>query len=79
MKAIELLKIGKGMMEIMSKAGIRTDDYRYIGMYEEYLKMRHEGHKYEYAIARLAKQYGISESSVSRVIRKFGKDCQSVT
>lgn len=66
-------------MEILSKADIKTKDYRHITMYEDYCKMRNEGHKYEYAIAVLAKRYKISKSSVSRLIRRLGKDCQNMT
>lgn len=79
MKAIDVVKIMAVGMEILSKSDIRTKDYRYINLYEEYCRMRREGHKYEYAVARLAKEYRISESSVSRLIRRLGKDCHNLT
>lgn len=79
MKAIDVLRICAFGMEILSNADIKTDDYRHIAMYDDYCRMRNEGHKYEYAVAVLSKRYKISRSSVSRLIRKFGKDCQNVT
>ena len=79
MKAIDVVKIMACGMEILSKADIKTEDYKHISLYEDYCKMRSEGHKYEYAVAVLSKRYKISRSSVSRLIRKFGKDCQNMT
>ena len=61
------------------KVDIKTEDYKHISLYEDYCKMRSEGHKYEYAVAVLSKRYKISRSSVSRLIRKLGKDCQNMT
>ena len=79
MKAIDVVKIMAFGMELLSKVDIKTEDYKHISLYEDYCKMRSEGHKYEYAVAVLSKRYKISRSSVSRQIRKLGKDCQNMT
>lgn len=55
----------------MSKYGIRQEDYRFIDMYEEYVNMRKDGEKYAYIVAVLSEKYGISESSVKRLIRRL--------
>ena len=77
MKAIDLLKIGQVLLELLSKADIRTEDYKHIQLYEDYCQMRQEGHKYEYTISILSHRYKISESTVSRIVRKLGKAVKS--
>ena len=72
MQAIDLLKIGKNLLEMMSDADIKASDYRYINLYDEYLRLRQEGHKYEYATTLLSQRYKISHSSVIRLIRRLG-------
>lgn len=73
MGIIELLKLGEKMLELMSKNDIKVTDYKYIPLYDKYLKLRAEHHKYWYAIKILSEEYDISESAVCRIIRKFNK------
>lgn len=79
MKAIDVLKICAFGLELLSKSDIKAADYKYIPLYEEYLQLRKDGHKYEYAVTILSDKYKISQSSVSRLIRRFGKDCHVLT
>jgi len=74
MTAAELVKINSLSMELMSRYDIRQDDYRFVGMYDEYRHLKGEGEKYWYIIARLAEKYGISESSVKRLIRRLSRE-----
>lgn len=74
MKVIELVKINQNSMELMSKSEIRTSDYKFVKLYEEYQKMREECLKYWYIITHLSEKYSISESSVKRLIRKFSRE-----
>lgn len=61
-------------MELMSKSDLRADDYKYIPLYDTYQLMRSEGEKVNYIIAHLADEYGISESSVKRIIRRLSAE-----
>lgn len=54
---------------------VRMDDWRFAGLYDEYAKMRAEGTKYCVAVYRLAEKYGVSEATVVRAVRRFGKEC----
>lgn len=54
MGIIELLKLGEKMLELMSKNDIKVTDYKYIPLYDKYLKLRAEHHKYWYAIKVLS-------------------------
>lgn len=71
MNCADFIKINSKSMELMSKYGIRQEDYRFVDMYEEYAHMRRDGEKYAYIVAVLSKKYGISESSVKRLIRRL--------
>ena len=74
MKAVEILRIGKELLKVMSTFDLRRDDYLHIELYEEYLKMRVKGDKIEYILCFLANKYKLSESTIKRVIRRFSKE-----
>jgi len=71
MKVIDLLKIQREPLKVMSDCGLKVDDYEYIALYEEYRKMRLENEKYRYVIMCLSMKYHISESKVKRIIRRL--------
>lgn len=71
MKVVELVKISTEALKLMSDAGIRTEDYAHVSMYEEYLEMRARREKFRYIIAHLAERYHLSESTVKRIIRRL--------
>lgn len=68
-----LLKININQVKMMSQCDLPTHYYKYIPMFEEYLKMRREGSKMAYIIAHLSNTYGISESTVKRVVRALSQ------
>ena len=43
-------------------------------MYREYEQMRQDGEKYSVCVMVLSEKYGVSESTVSRVVRRLGRD-----
>ncbi len=58
----------------MSLCELRVNDVMYIELYADYVKARSEHEKYAIVIMELAEKYGISESSVKRIIRRFDKE-----
>lgn len=74
MKGVDLLKINRIGIELMSKIGLKTDDHQYLELYDTYLNMRNMGEKVAYIVAHLAETYHISESSVKRIIRRFSRE-----
>ena len=74
MKVIDLIKISRESMKMLSKADIKMDDYRYVELFSEFEGMLKRGDKTSYAVARLAEVYKISEASVYRVLRRFRKE-----
>lgn len=71
MKVAELIKISTESLKMMSKIGIRTDDWKHIGMYEEYQSMREKCEKFRYIMAFLAEKYRMSESTVKRILKRL--------
>jgi len=77
MTIYELLKFIGEPLERLTNAGIKAGDYKYIALYEDYLKARKTGEKVGYIVAVLAERYGVSERTVYDVVKRFGKDCKS--
>ena len=71
MNAFELLTIHRNVLELMSSVSIEVGDVKYIDMYKEYRHMVDEGHKVTYIVQYLSDEYGVSESTVYRTIKKL--------
>ena len=74
MKIADLMKISKETMKMMSKCGIKTDDWQHLEMLDEYHSMRENCEKFRYIMAYLAEKYRLSESSVRRIIKRLSAD-----
>ena len=61
-------------LKTMSEFGLKTTDYKYVGLYADYLKAKEKREKFTFIVMDLANRYGISESSVKRIIRRFERD-----
>ena len=73
MKVIEILKLSESLLKAMSSFDLRQNDWKYIAMYEEYRSLRDRGIKYAYVLAELSDKYGISESTLKRIVKRFSK------
>ena len=58
-------------MKSLSKSDIKMDDYRHVEMYDDYCQMVDNGHKVEYVLAVLREKYGMSESTIRRVLSRM--------
>lgn len=74
MTEYELLKCAESVCRVMSRNGIRPDDVKYIEVYEEWRRLRKEGHKIRYISCYLSEQYGIGEATIFRIAKRFGKE-----
>ena len=75
MKKVELLKLLCEGLKMLSQCEVMRDDYKYIGMYEEFQNMRGVGLKYREAVRRLAKDYHLGRATVERVIKRLDGEC----
>ena len=74
MKVVELVKISMEALKMMSNSGIKTEDWRHIEMYEEYMDMRKNCEKFRYIMAYLAEKYNTSESTIKRVVKRLSRE-----
>lgn len=68
-----MLFLIRDLAKNMSEIGIKMDDYKYIGLCQEYNELVKNGEKREYARAVLSKKYSVSESTVFRIISRLSK------
>ena len=74
MKVVELVKISKDALKMMSNCGIKTGDWKHLEMFDEYLDMRKNCEKFRYIMAYLAEKYKISESTVKRIVKRLSEE-----
>ena len=74
MKVLELVKVSSSLLSTLAEAKIMPGDVKYIEMYNEYSRMKSEGHKITYIVAYLSDVYEISERAIYNVINKFEKE-----
>ena len=72
-KAKDLVELNERLLKSLSEVGVKSGDYKHIGMFREYEKMVAGGAKKDYVKAVLAERYGMSESSVYRVVRRLSR------
>ena len=74
MKVITIVKLSKNTLEMLSKFGIKTNDFKYTQLYDDFHILRDlKGEKYEIAVTELSEKYGISRSKVIRLINKYNQ------
>ena len=76
MKAYEILALAPNFMKTLHECGIKSEDYKWLGMYQEYRKMKGSGEKTSYAVAVLSARYRICERKVYKVIHDMERDCE---
>jgi len=74
MKVYELLTFNKELLKRIHAAGLRTDDYKYVDLYNEYVERLNAGDKVTYIVAVPATKYNISERQVYNVVHKFNRE-----
>ena len=76
MKVADLIKISYSLLKVLHENGMRVDDVLYLEMYEEYLRMKAEGHKTSYAVLVLSERYKMCERKVYKVLHRFVRECR---
>ena len=74
MKIVELVKISKETLKMMSNSGIKTEDWKHVELFDEYQVMRTNKDKFRYILAYLAEKYKISESTVKRIVKRLSSE-----
>jgi AraC-like DNA-binding protein len=77
MKVIEILRFNREILERLSKNDIKTDDWEYVDLYNEYEQLRGAGEKVTWIIDTLSEKYGCSERTIHRIISRFKGDVKT--
>jgi len=79
MKIHELVSFNRELLERLHAAGVRHDDYRYVDLYTDYLRLTASGAKVTYVVARLSARHGVSERQVYNLVRRFAREITDCT
>ena len=74
MTQYELLKASASLLAMLEKNSIDAKDVKYIDLYDEYTRLKGEGHKIGYIAYYLSQQYECSEATVYRVVKRMEQD-----
>ena len=70
-RQIDFLRLTESIARTMSRNGIRPEDVNNIKVVDDYLRLRSEGHKYEYIMRYLCEQYDIRRTSLYNVVKRL--------
>lgn len=76
MTMYDLIRMNSFLLEVLVSNGGKAKDVQHLAMFREYLRMEKEGHKPMYIVAFLSDEYGVSESTVYRVVARFKKELE---
>lgn len=71
MTQYELLKTAESLLVILMSNDVDSKDVKYLEMYQEYMRLKKEGHKVGYVVYYLSQQYECSEATVYRVVKRM--------
>ncbi len=75
MTIFDILSFNKELLSRLAKLGIKTNDYVYVDLFNEYLIMKSRNDKMTYIVSTLASKYDISERKVYGIIERLSKHC----
>lgn len=75
MTKVEYIKAVAPIMATMQRNGIDVKMLRFLPMYEDWARLREEGHKQTWVAMYLAEQYAIGLTKFYRIINKFKGEC----
>ena len=73
MRQYEFLKAVESVAKTMQDNGVNAADVEYLSMYEDYERMVAEGHKMTFIFYWLSEQYGVSERTIIRAVKRMGR------
>lgn len=76
MTKYEFIKAFASACAMMAENRISPADYRYIGLVEDFQRMKSEGHKYAFIVSYLSQQYEVNEVTVYRIVKRLQEPCR---
>ena len=75
MTVYDIVSLNRERLKRLHKNGIKTDDYKWLDLYNDYLQMKAENHKTSYVVAKLSSKYKVCERQVFKVVKKMSSNC----
>ena len=75
MTIYEILSFHRELLRRLCNVGIKPSDYRFVALYEDYMRTKREGDKTTYIVAILAERYAVCERKVYDIIRRMSAEC----
>ncbi len=75
MTVYDIVSLNRELLKRLHKNGIKTDDYKWLDLYNDYLQMKAENHKTSYVVAKLSSKYKVCERQVFKVVKKMSSNC----
>lgn len=76
MTVYEVVSLNKELLKTLHKNGIKSEDYKWLDLYEDYMHMKKAGEKTSYIVATLSAKYKVCERQVYKVIKNMGRNCR---
>lgn len=74
MKIVKIVILSRELLKLLSENDVKTGDWKYLKMYEEYQCMRDNGIGYRAAVMEVAACHHVSRSKAERIIRRLSRD-----
>ncbi len=75
MTVYDIVSLNRELLKRLHKNGIKTDDYKWLDLYNDYLQMKAENHKTSYVVAKPSSKYKVCERQVFKVVKKMSSNC----
>lgn len=73
MTTYEILKVNESVLRALNQNKIDAKYVEHLSLYDDYSRLKLEGHKVTYIIRHLADEYELNERSVFRIIKRMSK------
>lgn len=74
MTQYDLLRTAESLLTILTANDVDAKDVKYLELYENFVRLKAEGHKVGYIVYYLSQQYECSEATVYRVVKRMAQD-----
>lgn len=75
MKVVEILKLCRESLKLLSKNDSSLNDWQYVELYDDFMSMKHKRMKVRSIAAILSHKYGVGVSTVYKIISRLSRDC----
>lgn len=76
MKNYEFIKAAQTILRVVRDNKINVGDVDYLQVYEDWVRFKAEGQKYDWIIYYFGQQYGVSAATISRIVKRMEKDVE---